>query len=175
MKTFRRILKLLPPAFVMRCWLKRRYGIKVSPAPGNAIIKFALAVLPYAFTAALSVRVDSDVRLLKYFLPYGRMKKFVKLAYGMQRGDATRDHGAIGALRSIMPYGLVLWWDAEDAQKATKIASGEGKAKKVPTQAATAFATVGCISESERQKLQWLDRVESMTLRIMILETGKAR
>ena len=56
MKGLRRMIKLLPPAFIMRIWLDRRYGIKVPPAPGGVMGKILLAVLPYAFTAALSVR-----------------------------------------------------------------------------------------------------------------------
>ena len=72
MKTFRKILKLLLPAFVVQIWLYWRHGIKVKPSPWHGIAGFALTILPYAFTAALSVREDTDVRLLKYFLPYGK-------------------------------------------------------------------------------------------------------
>ena len=68
MKTFRKILKLLLPAFVVQIWLYWRHGIKVKPSPWHGIAGFALTILPYAFTAALSVREDTDVRLLKYFL-----------------------------------------------------------------------------------------------------------
>ena len=87
MKVLRKILKLFPPAFLMRRWLDRRYGIKVPPAPGGALARLVLAVLPYAFTAALSVRVESDCRLLKYFLPYGKMKRLVYLSYRMRVGN----------------------------------------------------------------------------------------
>ena len=173
MKTFRKVLKLFPPAFAMRIWLDKRYGIKVRPSPWRGVAGFALALLPYAFTAVLSVRVDSDVRLLKYFLPYGRMKKFVKLAYGMQRSDATRDHGAIGALRSVMPYGLVIWWDAEDAR--IMEGSGHGNLKIDSTSCEVASHDVGCrISDKERQELQRMDKIEAMTLRLAII-AGKAR
>ena len=77
MKTLCRVLELLPPAFAMRIWLQRKYGIQVKRSPWGGVAAFALAVLPYAFTAALSVRVESDCRLFKYFLPYGKMKRRV--------------------------------------------------------------------------------------------------
>ena len=51
MKKLRKILKLLPPAFIMRLWLKRSYGITVPPAPGNAISEFFFAVLPFTCVA----------------------------------------------------------------------------------------------------------------------------
>ena len=161
MKTFHRILKLLPPAFVMRIWLARRYGIKVKPSPWGGVVGALLAVLPYAFTAALSVRTESDVRLVKYFLPYGKMKKFVRLSYGIQRGDAKRDQGLIGGLRAILPYGLVLWWDAED-----KRLTGSPKQSWKPA------GTSARLSVKERQDLEQQDRFEALTLRMLIMTTG---
>ncbi len=161
MKTFRRMLKLLPPAFVTRIWLAWRYGIKVKPSPWGGVAGAVLAVLPYAFTAALSVRAESDVRLVKYFLPYGKMKSFVRLSYGIQRGDATRDQGLIGWFRSIMPYGLVLWWDAEDKQLTNH--------PKPPPKTSVSPAR---LPVKERQALEQQDRVEAMALRMLIKATG---
>lgn len=166
MKGLRRMIKLLPPAFIMRIWLDRRYGIKVPPAPGNAITKFALAVLPYAFTAALSVRVESDCRLLKYFLPYGKMKKFVRLMYNMQVGNDEKDCGFAGKFRAIMPYGLVLWWDAEDIRTDQKTVTCKPKA-------AAAGRFGWRLPERERLELQCADRIEAMTLRLLIITGGE--
>jgi len=172
MKKFRRMLKLLPPAFVMRFWLKRRYGINVPSAPGNAIIRLFLAVLPYAFTAALSVRVESDCRLLKYFLPYGKMKKFVRLMYSMQVGNDEKDCGFSGKFRSIMPYGLVLWWDAEDRRLSQNAAvKPKPNAKTPQPQPSQEFRlNFGWrIPERERLEFQRTDKIEAMTLRLLIM------
>ncbi len=170
MKTLRKTLKLLPPAFAMRIWLERRYGIKVKPSPWRGVAGFALAILPYAFTAALSVREDSDVRLLKYFLPYGKMKKFVRLAYGMQRGDASLDRGAVGWFRSLMPYGLVLWWDAERDKGAPVPKAGEGTPAPVNAKSPAYCLNVdGRISERQRMEFLRMDRIEARTLRVLIM------
>ena len=174
MKTMRRVLKLLPPAFLMRIWLDRRYGMKVKPSPWGGVAGFVLAILPYAFTAALSVRVDSDCRLLKYFLPYGRMKKFVRLMYSMQVGDDAKDHGMAGAFRAIVPYGLVLWWDAECAQKNANKETCTSHAKADVPNAPSGRDAGRSISEGERQELQRRDRNEVMALRLMILTPESA-
>ncbi len=161
MKTFRRILKLLPPAFVMRIWLARRYGIKVKPSPWGGVAGFVLAVLPYAFTAAMSVREPSDVRLLKYFLPYGKMKNYVQMTYGLQKGNAVRDHGVVGALRAVLPYGLVLWWDAEDLRLA--MPKGQSKPPICPLRS---------LPVKEKVALEGQDRIEAVNLRLLLLAAG---
>lgn len=174
MKTFRRIIKLLPPAFAMRIWMQRKYGIKIRPLPWGGVVGFAVSLLPYAFTAALSMRVDSDSRLLKYFMPYGKMKKLVYLAYRMKVGNDDKDHGVIGAFRFIMPYGLVLWWDAEDER--IKASPRRNKKNTNATSSRIESCKVGSrISEKERQALQNMDKVAAMTLRLMILNAEKSR
>lgn len=150
----------------MRRWLVRRYGIKVPPAPGGALARLALAVLPYAFTATLSVRVESDCRLLKYFLPYGRMKRFVKLMYNMQVGDAARDQGAIGMLRAIMPYGLVLWWDAEDVRISQGAQGAQAGKRQVKLRKAD---SVWSLSDRERRDFARIDRLEALSLRYLMI------
>ncbi len=170
MKSLRRMAKLLPPAFIMRIWLNRRYGIKVPPAPGGTMARFFLAVLPYAFTAALSVRVKSDSRLIKYLLPYGRMKRFVRRKYAMQIGNDAKDRGAFGKLRAAMPYGLVLWWDAEDRRTARDaIASKQPVKKRQVGQPNPDLNFSWRISERERTEYQRMDRIEAMALRLCIM------
>ena len=175
MKMFRKMLKLLPPAFAMRIWLDWRYGIKVKPVPWGGLVGFALAVLPYAFTAALSVRVDSDCRLLKYFLPYGKMKNFVRLAYGLQRGNAERDRGMVGMFRAIMPYGLVLWWDADDAQKAPSEGTHKNPVEATALGGGPSFDADRRLSAKAREELLRTDRIEAMTLRLLIMTEGGKR
>ena len=167
MKTLRRMLKLLPPAFAMRIWLARRYGISVKPSPWGGAAGFLLAILPYAFTAALSVRVDSDRRLLKYFMPYGRMKKFVRLAYGMRIGGDKIDSGWSGAIRCVMPYGLVLWWDAESAA-ISRNANTTAATKRPPASSAASPHRIS--REIDAEMLERLDRTEALALRLSILQ-----
>lgn len=171
----------------MRIWLDKKYGIKVKPSPWHGIAGLGLAILPFAFTAALSVREDTDVRLLKYFLPYGKIKRFVKSAYGIQRSDETRDRGLIGAIRAVLPYGLVIWWDAEDAQfdeyggrvedvfgngnKGGKNAKGQEAAPA----AITFFKEGTRIADADRLEFQRIDRIEAMISRLLILTAGRAR
>ena len=175
-KRLNRILKLLPPAFLMRIWLDRRYGLKVPLAPGNKMTKLVLAILPYAFTAALSVRMESDCRLLKYFLPYGKMKKFVKLMYNMQVGDDKKDHGMVGKFRAIMPYGLVLWWDDEDRRIVQNGVMRKPKSDKPQAQAACFAVKFGWqMPERERLEFQRMDRVEAAALRLLIMTGGKVQ
>ena len=165
MKAFCRFLKLLPPAFLMRMWLKRKYGIQVKRSPWGGVAAFALAVLPYAFTAALSVRVESDCRLLKYFLPYGQMKRLVYLSYRMEVGNDAKDHGALGVFRAIMPYGLVLWWEAEDrrmAERACQLAASLKRSESV--------LQMRRMGQSEQARM---DRIDALTLRYLIMTDGK--
>ena len=173
MKTLRKVIKLLPPAFAVRIWLQRKYEIKVKPLPWGGFVGFAVSLLPYAFTAALSVRVDSDSRLLKYFMPYGMMKKLVYLSYRMRVGNDAADHGAIGALRSLMPYGLVLWWDAEDVRIKSASTHQKLAANSIPRKIAS-FDADCRISEEKRQELQLRDRIAAMTLRLMILNAERS-
>ncbi len=161
MKTFRRVLKLLPPAFAMRIWLQRKYGIKVKPSPWGCIAGFVLAVLPYAFTAALSVRVESDCRLLKYFLPYGKMKRLVYRSYRMKVGDDAKDRGVVGVFRAVMPYGLVLWWDAEGK----RIEEGARRLNEPQVK----VGSVRQIQKLTRAEQARMDRLEAMALRYSII------
>lgn len=163
MKTARKALKLLPPAFAMRIWLKRRYAIEVPAQPWGKAAGALLAILPYAFTAALSQRKDTDVRLLKYYLPYGKISKFVKMAYGMERGNTAKDKGPWRLLRAAMPYGLVLWWDAEDARLARGKANNKRKAAVT-----TPAHSENTISDAELAFLASTDKTRALALRCLL-------
>ena len=162
-KTLRKALKLLPPAFAMRIWLERRYSITVPPAPGGMFSQFAFALLPYAITAALSVRVETDRRLAKYFLPYGRMKRFVRLAYGMKVGDDSVDHGFTGFLRAFMPYGLVLWWDNEGMDRRT------AGARLSPFLKRPAAMNAAERDAELRGLMERVDKLEAMISRLLVV------
>ncbi len=161
MNNFQRFLLLLLPAFVAQQWLARR-DIFVQPPPGGALARFIMAPLPFAFTAALSVRVESDRRPLKYFMPYGKMKKFVALAYNIHVGDPSLDKGLIGALRAISPYGLVLWWDGKEARM-------PAKARKAPLPAATPGSEATFSNHLAACDAERLDRIEALALRALLI------
>ena len=173
MKKLNRILKLVLPAFIMRPYLAKR-DVAVQPPPGGALARFVLAFLPFAFTAALSVRVESDRRPMKYFLPYGKMKKFVALAYSMDVGNSALDKGFIGAIRAVSPYGLVLWWDGEAERVA---AGGKPKGKVQAGRHKPENAKPG---EQKPQmpstcEIDRLDKIEALTLRTLLLERARCR
>ena len=67
--------------------------------------------LPHFFAATLSHRQATDKRMLKYFLPYGYMKKRMKYVFHANVGNDKKDHGVAGVFRWCCPYGIVLWWD----------------------------------------------------------------
>lgn len=175
MKSVHRVLTLLLPACLVRAWLWRRHAVKVPPVPGNWLTKAVFAVLPYAFTATLSVRVESDCRLIKYFVPYGKMKKHVYLAYRMDVGDRERDRGVVGAVRAVMPYGLVLWWDAEDHRNPRNIAVRKPQDRKAAGDSDFRINHGWRMPERERLEFQRVDKAAAMTLRLLIMGSGKVR
>jgi len=170
MKRLRRAIKLLPPAFAMRIWLAKRYGISVAPAPGGAFLGALLAILPFAFTATLSVRKESDIRLVKFFVPYGKMKGFLRRQHRMEVGDAAKDSGISGAIRFVMPYGLVLWWDAEDDRLRNGSWQGARSSAAVKHDVAMAKVRRYRLSDKDRQEYARMDEIGAMTLRLMIIQ-----
>ena len=67
--------------------------------------------LPHFFAATLSRRKKTDKRMIKFFLPYGFMKKRMRYVFHSNVGNAKKDRGFAGFLRGLCPYGIVLWWD----------------------------------------------------------------
>ncbi len=170
MKKLRRAIKLLPPAFAMRIWLAKRYGISVAPAPGGAFLRALLAILPFAFTATLSVRKESDIRLVKFFVPYGKMKGFLRRQHRMEVGDAAKDSGISGTIRFVMPYGLVLWWDAEDDRLHAGNWQGARSSAAVNQDSALARSRRYRLSDKDRQEYARMDEMGAMALRLMIIQ-----
>ena len=116
MKTLRKLLKLGIPGFIMHWWLRHRYGMKPAPVSPSVFVRLSAEVLPYCFAVILRQRVESDRRVGKYFLPYVIMRKRMMHVYGV---DVTcvRNVGRLAeSVQSILPYGLVLWWNSPDAQ-----------------------------------------------------------
>lgn len=113
MKTLRRLVKLFVPYGLLRRWAARRYGERWPEVGSGAASRWLHACLPTFVAAIDSRRRGEDRRPIKYWLPYGRMRRHVTLHYGLP----LRDEGAFPAwvrgLRAACPYGLILWWDAE--------------------------------------------------------------
>lgn len=84
----------------------------------SAIKTAALLCLPSVVLAILSNRRPEDRHLIKYFLPYGRMRKHilsthreshVRKVYGPK--ILKPPAGLKGFVRACLPFGLVLWHD----------------------------------------------------------------
>ena len=84
----------------------------------SALKTAALLCLPSVVLAILSNRRSEDKHLIKYFLPYGRMRKHilakhreshVRKVYGAKILKPLT--GVKGLVRSCLPFGLVLWRD----------------------------------------------------------------
>ena len=84
----------------------------------SAIKTASLLCLPSVVFAILSNRRSEDKHLIKYFLPYGRVRKHilakhreshVRKVYGAKILKPLT--GVKGLVRSCLPFGLVLWRD----------------------------------------------------------------
>ena len=77
----------------------------------KGLLRIVGLFLPHFFAAALSCRKSTDKRLIKFFLPYGMMRRRMRDVFGEEVGSREKDRGLSGLFRSACPYGLVLWWD----------------------------------------------------------------
>lgn len=118
MKMPYKILMLLLPGAAVHKILEKKYSLNVDVPAASTVGRLAVGVLPYAFSAILQQKVATDRRPCKYFLPYGKMCRFVRQNYNEQVGNPEKDKGVNGFFRSVLPYGLVLWWDKEFVDEA---------------------------------------------------------
>lgn len=94
----------------------------------KSILRLLSLLLPHFFFAAVSCRKSTDRRLIKYYLPFGLMRRRMHDVFGEEVGSTEKDRGLSGLFRSICPYGLVLWWDddGKNVRPASVVASGAG-------------------------------------------------
>ena len=166
MKKVRKLVKLMAPGWFMHWWLPYRYGINPKPASDSIAARVMVALAPYAVSAILQQRVETDKRSGKYFLPYGIMCKRMLRVYGKDVGNIERDKGFIGMVRASFPYGLVLWWDREDARLDAEVrqqAQRKAQAARVPS-----AATADALQKSLQQMRIWQDRQEVLSLRTLV-------
>ena len=172
MKTARKLFKLALPGWFMHWWLPSRYGIRINNISDSKFVRLVAALSPYAVSAILQQRVPTDVRVAKYFLPYGMMRKHMLLVYGKQVGTPELDgKGLIGRIRSLAPYGLVLWWDGEEKRIAAEIA-----ARAASRQAKNTPATTNRQQEQYQKLLNTINNLQLRTevLSMRILAGGKS-
>lgn len=94
----------------------------------RGLLRIVGLFLPHFFAAVLSCRKSTDKRLIKFFLPYGMMRRRMLDVFGEEVGPMEKDRGLSGLFRSVCPYGLVLWWDddGKNVRPAPVAASGAG-------------------------------------------------
>lgn len=115
-KTCRKIVELLLPTAYMRWRLKHVGGHALQGVSESLVVGALVDFLPYAVHAILSQRQPSDRRLIKYFLPYGKVREYVEGAYGIGHVRYKDVSGWPARFRNWLPYGLVQWWDFGDDQ-----------------------------------------------------------
>ena len=174
MKKTRKIVKLALPGWFMHWWLPKRYGIAVKVPASSMFAKVLILLSPYAVSAILQQRVDTDRRVLKYFLPYGKMCARMMLVYGRNVGNAQRDKGFWGRVRSALPYGLILWWDREDKRIEGEIVKRQAEiaAKKRRQTAPASTPDRTMVAEIKQFVAQQIDvardRMEVLSMRSLV-------
>ena len=174
MKKARKIVKLALPGWFMHWWLPKRYGITVKVPASSMFAKVLILLSPYVVSVILQQRVDTDRRVLKYFLPYGKMCARMMLVYGRNVGNAQRDKGFWGRVRSVLPYGLILWWDREDKRIEGEIVKrqSESAAKKGRQTAPASTIDRTMVAEIKQFIVQQMDvardRMEVLSMRSLV-------
>ena len=137
----------------------------------KGLLRIVGLFLPHFFAAALSCRKSTDKRLIKFFLPYGMMRRRMLDVFGEEVGSDVKDRGFSGLVRSVCPYGLVLWWDDDGknvrpALVAARDAGGRPASVKVGTQGLESRLDALCAEMRESS-----ERLELIVLRAL---TGRA-
>ena len=134
----------------------------------KGLIRIVSLLLPHFFVAVLSRRRPTDRRPLKYFLPYGVMKKRMMGLYHQKVGNERLDSGVKGLFRSVLPYGLVLWWDEVPVQ-----GSGVVHDQRRPPVVQQVVDVSQVKSELNRMAAVLGDAVERMELLALRAVTGR--
>lgn len=164
MKKLHRVIKLLTPGCLVGLWLNKKYGIKNKSVSDSAAVRCLTAILPYAVSAILQQRVETDRRVVKYFLPYGIMCRHMMRAYGKNVRSKEHDKGLGAVLRSMLPYGLVLWWDGENVRPLPKEQGNKRSAVDVKRSVAEPDAEQQKFFQQTRERQ---DRLEVLSMRAL--------
>lgn len=88
----------------------------------------------------------------------------------MQVGDTAKDKGVSGFVRSVLPYGLVLWWDAEETRIHAPRKNTHGSLSRKGS--AGDFST-GESFGVDHSDYADMDRIEALAMRSqMMLDSG---
>ena len=191
MKNIRRAIKLFCPMGPFVLWVKWRYP-KIELPEKEAIrgaLKCIWWIVPYGVFCLNAQVTAADRRPLKYWVPYGKMCRSVAERYGyvINRGTIedvhnfangyrqTRQNEAVFSplvrwVRRWSPYGLVLWWDRVDAEKAGKpLLRKKAETRPVDMDARALSRQIQQLDERVR-KLENLINVKSDILEIQLLK-----
>lgn len=137
----------------------------------KGLLRIVGLFLPHFFAAALSCRKSTDKRLIKFFLPYGMMRRRMRDVFGEEVGSKEKDRGLSGLFRSACPYGLVLWWDddGKDVRPAPVAARG---AASCP--ASVKVDTKGFESRIDALRAEMQEANERLELVILRALTGRS-
>lgn len=120
-------------------------------------------LLPHFFAATLSRRKPMDKRIVKYFLPYGMMKRRMRYVFHADVGNDKKDRGIVGLFRWCCPYGTILWWDG--GRDATSCASPAPNRQLPGTPELGAMRRQ--IESLRREVMDGSERLELLILRLM--------
>ena len=178
MKNIRRAIKLFCPMGPFVLWVKWRYPKLVlkERAAVRGVLKYIWWIVPYGVFCVNAQATGKDKHVVKYWLPYGLMWRFVARRYGYAviRGHirkkgrrhalektlkSERKHSFIARFsRSLMPYGLVLW---QDRSLCTEQKASHGKRISTRPPSATA-AKVRALAQQVKALDNHLKRVEGL-------------
>ena len=107
-KRVKKIVRSLLPFWVETLYTQQRYSMEKM----NVVIRILLLILPSFCMYTMSNLQSKDVRVIKYWLPYGMILSYHRKAYG-KSVDLGKHSKIMGIVRAVLPYGYVLWWDSE--------------------------------------------------------------
>lgn len=125
----------LPAFLVAKMARRKKYDLPLKTPAGekSKTVKCLLLVAPYWVTAVFRMKKKSDKSILKYFMPYGIMKRLVARRHKSLAGTFRKMRSIHKkAFRFFLPYGVVLWWDNIELPRLANIAKArKGKLKSI--------------------------------------------
>lgn len=137
----------------------------MKPVSASPAVRFVVGLVPYAVSAILQQREQEDRRPCKYFLPYAIMCRRMLAVYGIDVWNYEKDRGIVGIARAICPYGLVLWWDREDARLDAELQISSRRAADDRAASSVKISVVIPVYNASRHLAECLNSVTGQTFR----------